>query len=504
MQKLFSSVLLFILCLVFGFITWFFVTPKERVSEQSLDQSSMAAAELYRYDYDTSAVSAQTLSNNLNQLNESWYKESSNPERAGFVLTPQQLKESLQAGMSALNMSNEQALEFEHPSRCTDARLWLENDISNNSEIADLIENREESTLLPRKCVTFTINKFNSKPERLAQCPDRAGLPLPLGEKACTTKNLVNLTYNSYVDVMDCFGFNPKNILPKLANESGMVINALGGGFDAGVAQMTITGINFVNAEYANYMAQMAASTKPACVRLMKHKNLLTQASELKKDRCGFITPAENPLRSFVYSAVLNKINETEMRKLFEQHNIESRIKALGFKNVNIDSLIEIMAYMSYNAGSDIAFNAVKTYVDKREANNMPISAFDFNFLQQRTAIDLDSNNVDVHVIARAFVSSPLTIPGEDGDMELKFKRAKLLPEKIRNAYRLTFPEYLIYKQNNFNEADSTIGADYRILGSPGYIGFLAKKNKVNRETFTELRLGADYCSNPNYLKLSK
>jgi hypothetical protein len=505
MQKWFKSVFLFSVCFVFGFLSLIFMTPKDKLVSQELELSSMAAAKLYRYDFDTSTINEYELAQNLNQLNSDWYNESYQDKKMNYVYTPEQLKTIEDIINSPNPLPLPTATQYEDVSSCTTSRMWVEKDISNHPDLKDLIEERTESNLIPRSCVTYTMNNFNLGPQNHARCPTRGGLPLPGGAKPCSTKNLVNLTYNTYVDVMDCFGFKPKNILPKLSNESGMVLNTLGGGFDAGVAQMTITGINFVNAEYAQYIAKMQVSPRPACVRLMKHKNLLTQASELKKDRCGFISPAENPLRSFVYSAVLNKINETEIKRLFDQNNIEARLVNLGFKNIDIDSLIEVMAYMSYNAGSDVAFNSINTYVTKREANRVPTSAADFNFFQQRTALDMDGTEKDVHAIARAFVASPLKFPGDtDKIMAFKLKRSKLLPEKIRSAYKLSFPEYLIYKQNNFNEADQTIGAAYRMMGSPGYIGFLAKKNNMIRAAFNEFGLGADYCSNPNYLKISK
>jgi hypothetical protein len=504
MQKWFKSVLLFTTCFGFGILSLIFVTPEDHIVNEA-ELSSMAAASLYRYDYDMSAVSDDAVEQQIDQLNSDWYNESHLAEKTNFVYSPEQLQRIENNFDKPPIQTTASSTKYEDANSCGVNRLWAEKEISAHPDLTDLMKERVESNLLPRSCVAYTMNNFNVGPQYLAQCPARGGLPRRGGSKACSTKKMVNLTYNSYVDVMDCFGFKPKNILPKLANESGMVLNTLGGGFDAGVAQMTITGINFVNAEYAQYIEKMQASTKPACVRLMKHKKLLVQASELKKDRCEFISPGENPLRSFVYSAMLNKINETEMKKLFEQNNIEERIKKLGFKSVDIDSLIEVMAYMSYNAGSDIAFNAINTYVTKREANGLKLSASDFNFEQDRTALDMDGTTKDVHFIARAFAESPLKFPGEDAKTNaIKLKRAKLLPEKIRSAYKLSFPEHLIYKQNNFNEADQIIGAGYRMLGAPGYINFLAKKNNDIKAAFNEFGAGADYCSNPNYLKISK
>lgn len=505
MQRWFKSIGPFLVCFTLGAVILSLLIPKDDLQTQEIELSSMAPSTLYRYDYDTSAINSAVLYQKINQLNANWYRESQKSERVGYVYSPEELKAFENQMKAVTSIGDDVLLQYETANTCVRERMWLENDIANHPDLRDLVEEREESPLLPRKCVAYTMNSFNIKQERLAQCPTRDGLPVAGSFKPCTTKNLANLTYNTFVDVMDCVGFNPMNVLPKLANESGMTINALGGGFDAGVAQMTISGISTVNQQYAQYIDQMRMSTKPSCMRLMKHENLLVQASELKKDRCGFITPAENPLRSFVYSAVLNKINENDIRRQFKIHNIEARLVSLGFANVDIDSLIELMGYMSYNSGSGVAMKAIKSYIEKREANAIPTSTTDFNFLQEKSAYDIDGTLQDVHKIARLFVASPFKLPGDTPEESaLKLRRVKILPEKIRNAYKLTFPEYLIYKQNNFNEIDEMINEDYRVLGAPGYIGFLAKKDKANRDVFQNLRLGADYCSNPNYLKVSK
>ena len=98
-------------------------------------------------------------------------------------------------------------------------------------------------------------------------------------------------------------------------------------------------------------------------------------------------------------------------------------------------------------------------------------------------------------------INSPF-IKKSDPNAKIKIKRAKVLPEKIRTAHLLTFPEFMIYNQNNFDVSQKNITKKYKTIGAPGYLGFLADKNKALRATFENAGAGADYCSNPNFLKI--
>ena len=55
----------------------------------------------------------------------------------------------------------------------------------------------------------------------------------------CVTEEYSTAVYNAFVDVTQCLNIPQKELLPKFFNESGMHINAFGGGKDAGVGQLT-------------------------------------------------------------------------------------------------------------------------------------------------------------------------------------------------------------------------------------------------------------------------
>lgn len=479
---------------------------------QETESSSTAAESLYSYELDVESAefSDQMIEEKLDEIDTQWKQESLNEEtRKAFVYTPEQMDqdEALTLAPVEAPSADEALLQYENSATCGSARLSVENKISQNNALKDLRTERTESQALPRQCLTYTMNVTNFPKKYYAKCPNGLkSLPIEGGNKPCVTKNLVNITYNSYIDVLQCFGFNPKNIMPKLFNESGFTINTLGAGFDAGVAQFTIVGIDLVNNEYDNYIEEMKknTATNSACARLVKHLNLLTKASSAKTERCEFIYPEQNPLRSFVYSAILNKINHREIKRRIQAAKIESRIKQLGFENINIDNLTEALALAAYNAGLNPPFDALVQYVEKRERHNLRLSARDFDFYTTRTATDITGEEKDVLAIARSFVLAPFTSPKTAAAKALKLKRTKLLQQKIDSSYKLSFPEHLIYHQTNLNEIGGKITADFRVYGSPGYINFLAKKNTEIRELFVANGKGANYCSNPNYLDMSR
>ena len=140
-------------------------------------------------------------------------------------------------------------------------------------------------------------------------------------------------------------------------------------------------------------------------------------------------------------------------------------------------------------------------YLDKRIKAKKKLTAEDFDFHNPKTAKDIDGQEKSVTQIARLYVNSPYIKKG-DTETKIKIQRAKLLPEKIRNAYLLTFPEFMIYSQNNFDESQKVVTKNYKTIGAPGYLSFLAAKDKALRETFAEAGADPFFCSNPKFLKI--
>lgn len=418
-----------------------------------------------------------------------------------------------------------------------------------------ITERSHESKSIPRKCITHVMRKFNPGPKSLARCPGGMGTePVRGGSKPCISKNLVNLTYNHLTDVSECLNIDPKELLPKLSNESGMIINTLGAGWDAGVGQLTASAIEEVNKHYDRYVAEMekASIKKPACLRVMQYKPYLKKAKDVLAARCSFIVPPENPMKNIVYMAIYNRMNLDNLLGIkyiagesfidnngqmiaytgtssdrivggkFGSNQIQEKFAQLGVSDIQLDNLATMVAFNGYNAGPSTAFNMLNEYLTKRVAAKKSLTERDFDFHSPKTATDIDGKVKTVTEIARLNVRAAF-IKQNDPDAKIKLKRAKVLPEKIRKSHLLTFPEFLIYNQNNFDssilnpanlakvEAIRDAAAKtkernkyerFSSYGSPGYLSSLAAKDLALRSAFENSGADKYYCSNPNFLKI--
>ncbi len=462
---------------------------------------------------------------------------------------------------STLVSSDAPLVDYEDVKTCSVKKLAIEKIIKNNKKIADLRFERSpegESKLLPRHCVTHVMNQLNLGSSSFAQCPNGSDhLPLRGGVKPCVTQNLVNVTYNSLVDIAECLNIDPKNLLPKLAIESGLILNVLGVSNDAGVGQLTGGAISDINKNFSKYFDEMNKATiiKPACLRVMKYKSLLAKVSDDVNKRCSLIVPSENPIKNILYMAIFNRINMDRFSGIkyiagndyiddngdlilikntaadnllgdFKKFNILEKLEKLGLKDVNPHDFVSLMSLGSYNNGYDGMRTLLNSYLDKRIAINKSLTWKDFDFHNPELANDPYTNEEKtVTAIARSYIKSPLK-PKNDTTLEEKkinAKRVKELAQKVRNSHFLTFPEYLTYNHNNnflssnmnpeniakIKSAKNKVAeqakySEYRLPGAPGYLNFIAAKDVSLRSIFSTSSYGPDYCSNPNLLMHDK
>ncbi|AZZ36146.1 hypothetical protein CIK05_04835 [Bdellovibrio sp. qaytius] len=547
------------------------------------EQSSMAhASEVEEADLYSNDESQSELANvsddellSVLELTPEQYEQSGSPNNP-YALSPAQLdlyedtlrESSGLASGSPIDFMNiagsEAAVNYEEISACgagkdkarTNIESVLVKAAKQSTMFANAIAERsQESKHIPRKCITHVMNKFNVGKNSLARCPGGMGTaPLRGGAKPCVTKNLVNLTYNHFTDVAECLNIEEKDLLPKLSNESGMLINTLGSGFDAGVGQLTQPAIEEVNKSYDRYLAEMekAAIKKPSCLRVMQYKPYLKKAKDVLASRCSFITPPENPLKNIMYMAIYNRVNldnllgtryiagesfvenDGQLVQLtgtpsdhitggkFGNNNIQGKFAQLGIKDVNLSNLATMIAFAGYNTGPSTSFNMLNEYLDKRIASKKSLTERDFDFHNPSTATDIDGKVKSVIEIARINVRSA-NIKKNDPDAKMKLKRVKLLPSKIAKSHLLTFPEFMVYNQNNFdssilnpknlakiqsisNAAEKNKERNkyerFSSIGAPGYLSNLALKDSAIRSAFENSGADQYYCSNPNFLKI--
>jgi len=538
-------------------------------SLEHLDLSSMSdQVDPYSYDHVDNSLSDDELLNLTEISDENWNKspDSENP----YALSPQQLEEmdADQEQAKSLDIeygqigADDALINYEDIAKCKvkPARLLFQKSLTTSPVIAKLIAERDvESSALPRRCVTHVMNRANFGPKSLAQFPtivkdkskdktEKYGMPIRGGVKPCMTKEMVNVTYNSFVDVAECLNFNPKDLLPKLFNESGMIINTLGLFWDTGVGQLTGIAIEEVNKYYDGYVGEMfkaAKAGKKSCLNIANdnYKSLLTKVYDDLKYRNGLIATPANPLKNIVYMAVLNRMNldnligsqyragkdyidnqEVNLLKFnskdvggkFGREKIYDKFVKLGMPDVNLYKVAVMVALLGYNTGNSTAFNMLNEYLDRRIAARKSLNDRDFDFHNPVTARDIDGTEKSVIDIAKAFIRAPMIKKG-DRDVKIKLQRTKLIHDKMRTAHLLTFPEFVIYNQNNYDrsilnpinaqavksgKASRKQFPSYAVIGGPGYLSALASKDKELQRVFRTSTEGASYCSDPRYLKV--
>jgi hypothetical protein len=501
MSNLFKSPFYFLFCASFGFLAWTFsfqseLNDSKYFEKNKITESNFSSLSEAAFVETESDINDQDLLSELELNEQQWTESSEEPFSTSPAAIEQyeknmNLSYGVEKDLSDFTQIAAEApqIQLEDEKTCGPKRLVVENILKKSSTLSELVKDRTDDPAMPKKCLIHVMRQFNLPDSTRGKCPNGLNSAAVRGAaKPCVAKAVVNVTYNAFVDITSCMNINPKSLLPKLSNESGMLINTLGGGLDAGLGQLTGIAIEETNKHFDKFMQQIEknAETKPSCARILKYKSLLGKISEDPSKRCGLIAPPENPVKNILYMAMLNKINTDTASRRFENDDIEGKLKKLGLENVNIKALVEAVALASYNAGPATAFNALNEYLDKRISSGKKLTAPDFDFHNPKSATDIDGKEKLVTKIARSYVSSPFIKKGNDPDLKIKLKKVKLLPEKIRTAHLLSFPEFLIYNQNNFDESQKTITKSYKTIGAPGYLGFLADKNRALRESFAE------------------
>lgn len=435
----------------------------------------------------------------------------------------------------------------EDANQCGDARNYIEKAISKNSKLGNWAAERpQESKKLSRKCIAFVMNSFpemtlkkdaisfkTKTSPTFAKCPNGAsgGPALAHGVRTknpipCVSKNLVNLTYNAYTDVMTCLKIEPKDLLPKIYNESGFFLNALGGGMDGGIGQLTKPAIDQVNSIFPKYIEEMtkAAAAEPdgPCARILKNKALIMPAHSDSGSRCGLLWPAENPLKNILYIGILTRYNmkyvsgvsfeagneviadgkntypytgtaSDQLAGKFKEYDIRKKLDQLGFKSANMNSIQKMITLVGYNSGIGSAMTVFNNYLDQRIAANQRsktskynLKPSDFDFIATKDAVKQ----------ARDYITSSFIKPGDPQKSD-KVKKRSQLPAVWGSAFTKTFPEYIVLKLNSY-KGDSS--AKYQIYGFPGYLSALAEKNKMIRDTFQGGGVDPEYCSSSKFL----
>lgn len=346
---------------------------------------------------------------------------------------------------------------------------------------------------LAKKCVTHIMNHFGFPGIGYANCQSTTGNPKISGFKPCVTESLVDLTYNSYMNVADCLDVDPKFLISKIDFESGFLSSAVNRNQLSGLGQLNREAIAEVNHHFDEYIHQIekAAPAKRSCANLLLAKDLLNRAVEGSEQRCSMIGLPENPLRNIFYMAVLNKINQQKIESLLVQRRMREKLEQLGLKNPDMHSFTGMLALAAASIGFSVTADIFTDYVDKRIANQLMLTAGDFDFGNSKNLVNE----------ARDYVMSSFIGPKDTPAMKLeKAKKRKEFPRLWATSFTRTFPEHLAYQANTYDGKNIT----YSVLGFPGYLNLVAERNRAMRDVFENSGLDPNLCSDPDFLKLAR
>ena len=119
-----------------------------------------------------------------------------------------------------------------------------------------------------------------------------------------------------------------------------------------------------------------------------------------------------------------------------------------------------------------------------------------------RTAKDIygDGKEKNVIDIARSYVmSSFISKKDSVAQKRAKVKKRKQLPKEWATSYLKSFPEFLALNANNYNGKQTSA---YDVYGAPGYLSYVADRNREFRTVFNNAGIDPDYCSDPNFLSI--
>ena len=423
------------------------------------------------------------------------------------------------------------SVEYEDQLVCDKSREFYESKLSDYSVLKDLMIQRNPATdSFTDQCVIYSMRQFDVPKMNFAACTKASGMPQVPGNKPCVTPNMVNLTYNSYMDVTQCLNLDPKHLMPKIDFESGFFLNAYGSEKEIGLGQLTASDIEEVNRHYPEYMVEVekAAATKSSCANLMKFQSLLTPVQSIPEQRCSLAALPENPIRNILYMALLSRINmdkisgvkfiagedfltdqgrlvpvhnndQDEFTGLFKQYNIKEKLERAGFKNANLHFFKDLLTMLGYNTGVENAVKLLAEYLDQRLENNLLPTWNDFDFHSNLKETDLDGKTKNVIDVAGSYVMSSIVLPKDSAEVkQMKLRKRKEFPKLWAEAFRSSFPVFLAYHANGYTGKDLEA---FPIYGYPGYINKIVDRQDHIRELFNSSSLNPNSCTDPNFLR---
>ncbi len=402
--------------------------------------------------------------------------------------------------------SDENWVQFESIEKCPVERRYLQDQLM---ALPEMFKNKRQNTdglQFPVACVvhaqrTLTMrvkeNPSDSEATKwagyevpfrfFARCNAADGRPERGMHMPCVTPEYSYTVYHAFNDVADCMGINGRKLLPKLWNESGFHINALGGGFDGGVGQLTKSALDEVLSKpFADddrtaleiYKNQAYYSEKPSCKRLLEYEGSYDVVSTLPENRCSIMSTPANPVRNLVYMGIFYKLNERFVEGRMATTGMKDKLMQLGLQEPDMEYFKDVIVTLSFNAGRGTAFSMVDNFLKARLVEGRSL---------QRAELDFLANSIEP---VRKLRYEPKNETEAQRD-----KRIAILSEARELAHQRNLPQYLRL-MHGLNADFETDPERKRISGAPGYVSFVgARQQKFDTE------LGEGTCTDTSFLQ---
>jgi hypothetical protein len=316
------------------------------------------------------------------------------------------------------------------------------------------------------------------------QCSDPNGEPnfSPLIVRPCLSKEYINLVYNSFIDVMDCFGVPQKAIFPLIRRESGFNINAFNAQSGGGLGQFSSVAIKEINNKmftdtdksgkfrrdiggysrpvyFKNLFNENTAKYKnkkaeARCAALEKKLGHFKPVSSAPAHRCELISLPQNPTKNFIYIAITYRLNREGIEKFIDDP--KNGIKGQTLRNIllpkmnalQVEQLIKNLSLLCHNAGPGSVNVVLRTFLQKHPN----WSARDFDFKGDVQIVNRKKAQIPEVVSVGPFLSYVRkeigvgTLVGSDA-----LTRRKIISEYVPK---------MLYEAN---EIDKSIARDYNL-----------------------------------------
>jgi hypothetical protein len=280
---------------------------------------------------------------------------------------------------SSTNDASQHRYAYEYCS--SERKMYLEDQILRMPPEYTKDHSNEWRETIPMKCIQFAQRNYHGS---FGKCQSEDLKPEPTSARPCMTENYVNLTYNAYHDVMDCFNLDPKDFFLQIMIESGFHINAFNKtGFDSGVAQFTGNGIKRIVTDNRIERTRriLLESSRPSCSRIASIVGSFDITSFGVAKRCTMISLPKNPYQGFLFNYLHTMLDQIDLKR-----QVDDELSSLNeIQAALTDKVKRQLVYLAYNRGMTGIKRLLVGYIENRKKMNQLPTEIDLDLDQNLT-----------------------------------------------------------------------------------------------------------------------